>query len=369
MATDWKALTYRLAEQYFGPPDPKNSSRTVWKWAGRGGFQINRETGQWYCFTAQRGGSAIALVEYHEGVDRAAALQWLKDRGHLGDSPNHRSPYGKPPSTSPIRQSTDGRSKKDERRTARKLWAAAVPVPSHPEHPARHWLAQRNLWRPDCPLPAAVRWQSFTRNQVGGAIVAAFAPPADWKSAWPAALEPAAIASLECIFVGIDGSPTVDRPVELGGLQKRSYGSRRGAYCLLGPPDFTGGVAVAEGLADALALAARRPEPVVCTGGTGGMAQPELKSWLKDAGSVAIYCDNDEPGIRAAHDLRLGLELAGCPSAQVLSVAHDKDPAAAAANSPFCPLDHTTLTEEADRNVSDGFPLEEAYRLAAQMLT
>ena len=169
--------------------------------------------------------------------------------------------------------------------------------------------------------------------------------------------------------MGPEGNPTVDRPVADGGLHKRSYGSRHGAYCLLGGPDLSGGIAVAEGLADALALAARLSEPVVCVGGTGGMAQPELRNWLKESASVGIYCDNDEPGGRAAHNLRLALELAGCPSVQVLSVPNGKDPADASVHSPFAVLDPNILKTEADRNTVDGFPIEEAYRLATKILT
>ena len=370
MAADWKNLTYLLAEQYYGPPDPARSSRKVWKWAGRGGFQINRETGQWYCFTDQRGGSAIALVQYHEGVDRPAAVQWLKDRGFLNEATDSRPPSPATPPRNRQGRNPDRQPKTDDhRKTARKVWTAATAVPEHPEHPARLWLAKRNLWRPDCPLPAAVRWRPFTRRQLGGAIVAAFAPPEAWTAAWPGSLDSTAISSVECVFVGPEGDPTADRPVADGGLHKRSYGSRHGAYCLLGGPDLSEGIAVAEGLADALALAARLPEAVVCVGGTGGMAQPELTKWLKGAASVAIYCDNDEPGGQSAHNLRLALELAGCSLAQVLSVANGKDPADAAIHSPFTILEQTLLKTEAERNMVDGLPIEEAYRRAAQVLT
>ena len=185
MTADWTNLTYQLAEQFYGTPDAARSSRKVWKWAGRGGFQINRETGQWYCFTDQRGGSAIALVQYHEGLDRPAAVQWLKDRGFLSES---TGAWSSSPAIPPSNLQNQNRNpvqqpKADIQKVARKVWAASTPVPEHPEHPARRWLAKRNLWRPDCPLPAAVRWQPFTRRQLGGAIVAAFAPPEAWTAA------------------------------------------------------------------------------------------------------------------------------------------------------------------------------------------
>ena len=54
-------------------------------------------------------------------------------------------------------------------------------------------------------------------------------------------------------------------------------GRMAGAVCVLGLRGQ--GVNVAEGLADALALAARIPWPAVCMGGTAGYHRPELSRW------------------------------------------------------------------------------------------
>ncbi len=61
------------------------------------------------------------------------------------------------------------------------------------------------------------------------------------------------------------------------GPGKRSLGRMAGAVCVLGLRGQ--GVNVAEGLADALALAARIPWPAVCMGGTAGYHRPELSRW------------------------------------------------------------------------------------------
>ena len=72
--------------------------------------------------------------------------------------------------------------------------------------------------------------------------------------------------------------PALDRPGP-DGLDKRSHSSLSGAVCVLGLPDGAPGIHVAEGLADALALAARLPWPAVCMRGTAGYRNHALAGW------------------------------------------------------------------------------------------
>ena len=45
----------------------------------------------------------------------------------------------------------------DLRPYAINLWRRSVPVPNSRDHPARMWLAARQLWRPELPLPRSTR--------------------------------------------------------------------------------------------------------------------------------------------------------------------------------------------------------------------
>ena len=82
------------------------------------------------------------------------------------------------------------------------------------------------------------------------------------------------LSGVQLIHVDADGFPALDKPGP-DGLPKRSFGQMAGAVCVLGLQGH-GGVNVAEGLADALALAARLPWRAVCMGGTAGFHNLEL---------------------------------------------------------------------------------------------
>ena len=131
------------------------------------------------------------------------------------------------------------------RELVRKKWASSAPIPTDSKHPARRWLAARHLWRPDLQLPPSVRWLQAEGPPSVGGLLAAFAPPGQ--------LEPSGV---QLVSVDVDGrpAPDIDGP---DGLAMRSIGAMRGAVCVLGMPAADRGVNVAEGLDDALALAAR----------------------------------------------------------------------------------------------------------------
>ena len=77
----------------------------------------------------------------------------------------------------------------DLRTYALKLWRLSIPIPRSSDHPARKWLANRNLWRPELPLPGPVRWISaehLNHDYPGaGAIISIAAQPTSWTQAWP----------------------------------------------------------------------------------------------------------------------------------------------------------------------------------------
>ena len=196
---------------------------------------------------------------------------------------------------------------------ARGVWQSAVTVRAkETDHPAWHWLNARNLWRPEFPLPSCLRWLPASAHWSGrgqhtgaGSIVALVAPPWAWAEAWPGLPEP---QSVELIAIKSNGTPALDRPANSGGLGKRTHGTKTGAVVVFGCPDLTlpmGPARVAEGVADALALASRYPGPAVATLGTSGMGDGELAEWLATCREgITIHADADEAGERKARPLR-----------------------------------------------------------------
>ena len=130
---------------------------------------------------------------------------------------------------------------------AAQLWADSRAVTLDTSHPARLWAARRHLWRPGDPWPDAVRWIEWKDG--GGSLVAAFAPIPDWRTA-----HPPTPSGVQLVHVGPDGAPRKDR----GGLGKRSHGTMTAGVTVIGAPLWRAGcVHVAEGVGDALAVAAR----------------------------------------------------------------------------------------------------------------
>ena len=290
--TDWEALVEPVARALLG--DPQRRTRTEWRYRRKGSLAIHvagPRRGRWWDYEAGVGGGVLDLVEHVEGLDRAGALSWLRQRGLLTGggqgrrfgpgarqtSSSHRrarpgvSGQGRPPENRSTGRTGPGFSPDDaseRRKVAEGYWLRSTAIPASPEHPARRWLARRHLWRPQLELPPAVRWLPAHRGPAAGAVVAAFGPPGKGQ-----------LSGVQLVHMDAAGLPAPDRPGP-GGLTKRSHGSLAGAIFVLGLPASAPGIHVAEGLADALALAARLPWPAVCMGGTAGYRNHTLAAWL-----------------------------------------------------------------------------------------
>ena len=197
---------------------------------------------------------------------------------------------------------------------ARRMWADARPVSADPNSPARRWAALRKLWRPGDPFPPSLRWLAWQDG--GGSLVACFAPLGDWLSGNP---EPSGV---QLIHIAPNGQPRRDR----GGLGKRSHGAMGGSVVLMGDPlSDAGRIHVVEGVADALAVAAREDGAVIAAGGTSGFRR--LASDLARLRiPVTIWPDGDPPGRRAAQRLAQALRVR-CVVASLAKVPDGLDPA------------------------------------------
>ena len=121
------------------------------------------------------------------------------------------------------------------------------------------------------------------------------ATPEAWAARWPWLPTPTGV---QLVSVDENGHPALDRPAEKGGLSKRTLGNANGAVSIIGNPvlsEASTPVRIAEGLADALAIAARYDSPVVAMIGTSGMRNQLLAAWLASAPAGAIiHADADQ---------------------------------------------------------------------------
>ena len=284
----------------------------------------------------------------------ASAVIWLDDEGwisvHCFDckrqdelreaiiSPAVRHGYPRKSRTMPKPARLQDRPKRQETATLN-TWERSDPIPSG-DHPTRRWMQHRNLWHPEVQVPGSLRWIDATSTFPGphtgaGSIVALLAPLPRWQAAWPGLPQPSA---LEIIAIDADGRTSLDRPATAGGLSKRTLGSKRGCFLVIGCPVLSGlpyPVRVAEGVADALSLAARSPGPAVATMGDAGMGNEDLALWLAQASSgVVIHADDDPAGIAGANMLRAAITVAG-GRARAVRPTHGKDAADASALTPL----------------------------------
>ena len=263
-----------------------------------------------------------------------------------------------------------GPNAQDLRPHALRLWHHSVPIPNSPEHPARLWLNSRQLWRPELPLPGPVRWigagHLHREFQGAGAVIAIAAPPTAWTASWPTLPD---LSSLHLVYVNRDGTPAVDR-----GLSKRTYAPAADAVIVLGCPRLQNAAApvdVAEGLADALALAARSPAPAVATLGTSGMSSSTTAEWLATSPATRVWADRDEskagrapPGQRHGRQLVRLINGAGGNAQALHAPAPHKDSAEAAAALGFTDPD-PSWTEYA-RTLADMQPDWPRWEIARQ---
>ena len=254
-----------------------------------------------------------------------------------------------------------------------RVWSETTAIPHEIGHPARRWLANRHLWRPEVEAPAPLRWLPASKTRPGphtgaGSLVALLAQPTAWTESWPHLPIPQAV---EIIAVKEDGQPALDRPVSEGGLGKRTLGAKVGAVLILGNPllgDAEVPVRIAEGVADALALAARFPGPAVASMGDAGMNADGFAGWLASAPAGAIiHADNDAAGQRAASRLCGGVLIHGGDARAVLP-PEGKDVGVVSGMNPFAELTESwpgyadTLVE------MNGWPRWEAQRQAALLM-
>ena len=350
-AADWPALAPDVAAALERGPLADRPRREVREHGGRtvrygrrGSLRLTvtgPAAGTWTDHEAGASGGVLALLIHLGAADSARdAADWLRRHGVNAPESPYRPPNGATPARSTptgqnrrpgrARRAPDANSGPDRRALALLAGSAAIPVAA--DHPARRWLDARALWRPGVNLPPWMRWISAdTLADVGGAVrpgpamAGALIVPAAPLDAWLAAVPDwprAAVAGVQLVNVAADGAPALDAPTRADPLNKRSYGRMAGAVAAVGVLDVSAGVTLAEGVADALALAARFRPAAVAAFGTGGLSHPATARALASIQSVTVYPDADLPkrgpdgrlrraGHAAAEELRLAIERHG----------------------------------------------------------
>ena len=364
---NWAQIGEPVARELLGEPNNSLSNPTQLRWGNHGSFSLDRNRGVWFDFESGEGGGVLDLVVKVLNIPRAEALEWLKIKAFLRPSmtavPRHRP--------LPARTSSESRRQFLEA-LPRDIWDRSQPIPMDPHHPARKWFAKRHLWRPEIEAPEALRWfPSLGANCHSGAILALVAPPEHWVTAWPSLPVPDGVQQLN---IDSNGVPALDRPQMTGGVQKRSLGTVKDGVFMVGCPHaWSGTTRVAEGVADAVALASRFDGPALAMMSAGAMRAGSVATWLSSMTKVIIYADNDgSAGPVAAQHLRHAVNAQG-GNAEARFTAHGKDPADAAAAAGFDQLDERTIGRSisfaARLSEQHGWPLWECQRLAIIHMT
>ena len=339
MAPDWNAITEATARQLKGEPNARLSSRRELRWGSRGSFKLTikgQDIGSWYDWEAREGGRGpVRLAEYLLSIDRDGALNWLRQRGYLSGHPSDPAPARASAAVEvPTKTPTSDRSA-----LVHSIWMSSDVIPRDSSHPARRWFSNRRLWRQELPTPPMMRWRRADGAHTGaGSIVAILAPPEAWAAQWPCLPAPTGV---QIISIDEHGRPALDRPAAKGGLDKRTLGVANNAVFIIGNPilsEASTQVRIAEGLADALALAARYDGPVMAMIGTSGMRNLGLADWLATAAAgVIIHADSDQArkgrapaGTTAAGILRRAIIDSGGRASAVYPPDGYKDAAEAA---------------------------------------
>ena len=375
---DFVSIAPSVCERLLGEPSSRSSRE--WRWGRKGSFRLKLDTGTWSDFEAEEGGGVLALVIREQRLDKAGALAWLEQQGFLrGRGGNAMNPGNRSSTESPYRGSNQFSSTKTPDRspkeTLRWIRRQILPIADARDHPIRAWMRRRNLWRDELPLPPSLRWipadaPVFRRTHSGiGAIAFPLAPINAWRESYPAAPPPTAV---QLVCIDAEGERADYENSQGRRVDKPKFGYARLAVWTIG--DLRGdSVAVCEGAADALALAARDPDPVVATLTT---PRPPV-AWRDELSvfdSVILWPDMDEldkhgrrPGLDAATALTQARKLAG-QTIDMMGVGIGKDAADAAREAPLGAIDVQELHKFAKELEAEGIIRFEALRYASTML-
>lgn len=362
--------------------EPSSRSNREWRWGRKGSFRLRLDTGTWSDFESAEGGGVLAIVMREERLDKAGSLEWLEQHGFLRGRTEKATKTSYPTrgnfahaSERATKQSNSVIPDRGASESLRWIRGQIRPVADATDHPIRAWMRQRNLWRHELPIPPSLRWipadaPVFRRTHSGaGAIALPLASIESWRASYPKTPPPSAV---QLVCINADGDRADYENSQGNRVDKPKFGNARFAVWSIG--DIRGNsVTVCEGVADALALAARDPDPVIAT-----LTTPRPALAWRDALSVFItvtlWPDMDEldekgrrPGIDAVIALAQARKLKG-QDVDVMGVDIGKDAADAAREAPLGIIDAEEITRLAHDLEAEGMTDFEAIRYASTLL-
>ena len=370
-----------VCERLLGKPSSR--SNREWRWGRKGSFRLKLETGTWSDFESAEGGGVLALVMREERLDKAGAIEWLEQNSFLrrradnASIANYRTTgnFAHASGRAAERSSSVRTPDRSTSEALRWIRSQVLPIADAADHPIRAWMRRRNLWRPELPLPSSLRWipadaPVFRRTHSGsGAIALPLASIESWRASYPETPPPSAV---QLVCIDEDGNRADYENSQGNRVDKPKFGNARLAVWSIG--DIRGdSVTVCEGAADALALAARDPDPVLATLTT---PRPAL-AWrdaLAGFSAVTLWPDMDEidekgrrPGLDAVVALAQARKLKG-QSVDVMGVNIGKDAADAAREAPLGTFNSEELARFAKELKAEGMTDFEALRYASTLL-
>ena len=200
-------------------------------------------------------------------------------------------------------------------------------------------------------------------HPIAGALIAAAAPLKPWIDLTPS-FPKHVISGVHLVPIGREGQSALDGDPDDPQRRcfgTRSYGDLADAVVVIGKLERAGGVVVCEGLADGLALACRRREPVVVTFGSAGWSSGATSFALGRFANVMLAPAGSRSGREAASSLGRRVQAYG-GDRRVPHVRGASDVAVIAGPLPLA--DPGRLKAEAEIYENLALPRWEANRLA-----
>lgn len=271
---------------------------------GRDRFSINVKKQIWNCRGCAVGGDVITLVRHLDGADFTTAVRLLAGGGHASASA--------PSPVATYRTKKEEDYEDEQHRKAAWLWQQRRPLTGSP---AERYL--REVRGIHCPLPATLAYLAPTRSGHHPALVAAYGMPDELEPGISA--EPENVDAVHLALLKSDGSGKANAKPN-----KVTVGSPAGQPIVLAPLNDLLGLAITEGVEDALSLHAASGVGAWAAGGASHMpalaaAVPDYVDWFR------VVADGDEAGrsnsfklCRSLSDRGLRgevIDLSGCSDA------------------------------------------------------
>jgi hypothetical protein len=251
--------------------------------AGVDRFSINTKKGVWNCRGCRKGGDVIALVQFIDGSSFGEALETLA----LGE---RRTSVGKPRGIAECQQGADD-YERCQRDKARRLWRASqAPTRTPVEFYLRH---ERGITR---PLPSTLYFLPPLKPDHHPAMLVPYGLPQEPEPGLPE-IAGDSISAVQLTLLKPDGSGKAEVSPN-----KITIGSPAGMPMVLAPPNDLMGLAITEGVEDA--LTAHQTTGLGAWASGGWPFMPKLAAVVPDyIETVTIYAHADENGQRGAREL------------------------------------------------------------------